>query len=116
MSHGMFVLAPTFTLETVAKVLLVSFLLLTGIPKLEVYAWFGVVLTLVNFLVYMTFFPATLSLVLELMYTSDGRPRWDVRQIIQSLPSEDGYSPAVHKVISPRESVVIRHLIFGSLL
>ena len=97
-SHGMFVLAPTFTLETIAKILLVSFGTLTGIPKVEAYAWFAVVLTFVNFVVYMTFFPAALSLILELMYTTDGRARWDVRQIIQSLPSEDGYSPAVHKV------------------
>ena len=94
----MFVLAPTFTLETIAKILLVSFGSLTGIPKVEVYAWFAVVLTFVNFIVYMTFYPAALSLILELMYSADGRARWDVRQIIQSLPSEDGYSPAVHKV------------------
>ena len=94
----MFVLAPTFTLETIAKILLVSFGSLTGIPKVEVYAWFAVVLTFVNFIVYMTFFPAALSLILELMYSTDGRARWDVRQIIQSLPSEDGHSPAVHKV------------------
>ena len=94
----MFVLAPTFTLETIAKILLVSFGALTGIPKVEAYAWFAVVLTFVNFVVYMTFFPAALSLILELMYSADGRARWDVRQIIQSLPSEEGYSPAVHKV------------------
>ena len=92
-------LAPTFTLETISKILLVSFGSLTGIPKVEVYAWFAVVLTFVNFIVYMTFFPAALSLILELMYSADGHPRWDVRQIIQSLPSEEGYSPAVHKVI-----------------
>jgi hydroxymethylglutaryl-CoA reductase (NADPH) len=94
----MFVLAPTFTLETIAKILLVSFGSFTGIPKVEVYAWFAVVLTFVNFIVYMTIYPAALSLILELMYSADGRARWDVRQIIQSLPSEDGYSPAVHKV------------------
>ena len=103
----MFVLAPTFTLETIAKVLLVSFGSLTGIPKVEAYAWFAVVLTSVNFVVYMTFFPAALSLILELMYSADGRARWDVRQIIQSLPKEDGYSPAVHKVIPTSENNTI---------
>ena len=105
-------LAPTFTLETIAKILLVSFGSLTGIPKVEAYAWFAVVLTFVNFVVYMTFFPAALSLILELMYTTDGRARWDVRQIIQSLPSEDGYSPAVHKVSCFIERYVstVRHI------
>ena len=98
-------LAPTFTLETIAKILLVSFGALTGIPKVEAYAWFAVVLTFVNFVVYMTFFPAALSLILELMYSADGRARWDVRQIIQSLPSEEGYSPAVHKV--PRLNITV---------
>ena len=52
---------------------------LTGIAKLEVYAWYAVIFNLVNFIVYMTFFPSGLSLILELMYCHDGRPRWNVK-------------------------------------
>merc|ERR1719376_1103400 len=85
-AHGMYVLAPTFTMDTMIKVMLMGVGSLTGIPKLEVYAWYAVVFNMVNFIVYMTFFPAGLRLVLELMYCTDGRPRWDVRQIIQTLP------------------------------
>ena len=52
---------------------------LTGIAKLEVYAWYAVIFNLVNFIVYMTFFPSGLSLILELMCCHDGRPRWNVK-------------------------------------
>jgi len=111
-AHGMYVLAPTFTMDTMIKVMLMGVGSLTGIPKLEVYAWYAVVFNMVNFIVYMTFFPAGLSLVLELMYCTDGRPRWDVRQIIQTLPSEDSTSPVVHKVkIVGIASLLILHIV-----
>lgn len=97
-ANGMYVLAPTFALDTVAKILLVSLGSLTGIHQLEVYSWYAVVSVMVNFLIYLTFYPAVLALVLELMYCTDGRPKWDVRQIINTLPGEDGQSPVVHRV------------------
>ena len=110
-AHGMYVLAPTFSLDTMIKVMLMGMGSLTGIPKLEVYAWYAVVFNMVNFIVYMTFFPSGLSLVLELMYCTDGRPRWDVRQIIQTLPSEDSPSPVVHKVkIVGTAALLILHI------
>ena len=61
------------------KVMLMGMGSLTGIAKVEVYAWYAVIFNLVNFIVYMTFFPAGLSLILELMYCHDGRPRWNVK-------------------------------------
>ena len=61
------------------QVMLMGMGSLTGIAKLEVYAWYAVIFNLVNFIVYMTFFPSGLSLILELMYCHDGRPRWNVK-------------------------------------
>ena len=46
----------------------------------------------------MSFFPAGLSLVIELMFNKAGRPTWDVKQIIKSLPSEEIQNPAVYRV------------------
>ncbi len=60
----------------------------------------------------MTFYPAGLSLILELMYTTDGRPGWDVRQIINTLPKEDSQSPVVHHVrVTATSMLIILHVI-----
>ena len=46
-----------------------------------------------------SFFPAGLSLVIELMFTKAGRPQWDVKQIIKSLPPEEPVqNPVVYRV------------------
>ena len=46
-----------------------------------------------------SFFPAGLSLVIELMFTKAGRPQWDVKQIIKSLPTEEPVqNPVVYRV------------------
>ena len=74
------------------QVMLMGMGSLTGIAKLEVYAWYAVIFNLVNFIVYMTFFPSGLSLILELMYCHDGRPRWNVKV--------STYTPAVKMQIN----------------
>merc|ERR1719447_1476419 len=47
---------------------------------------------------FMSFYPAGLSLVIELMFTKAGRPQWDVKQIIKSLPTEEIQNPVVYRV------------------
>ena len=44
-----------------------------------------------------SFFPAGLSLVIELMFTKAGRPQWDVKQIIKSLPTDEVQNPVVYR-------------------
>ena len=40
-----------------------------------------------------------MSLVIELMFTKAGRPQWDVKQIIKSLPTEEPVqNPVVYRV------------------
>lgn len=106
-AHGMFVLAPTLTLNTLSATLLMGTGSLTGFHRLEQLSQYAIVYNLVNFLVYVTFYPAGLSLILELMYGSDGRPQWDVRQIINTLPKEDSQSPVVHHVRVITTSVLV---------
>ena len=45
-----------------------------------------------------SFFPAGLSLVIELMFTKTGRPQcqWDVKQIIKSLPTDEVQNPVAY--------------------
>ena len=111
-AHGMFVLAPTLTLNTLAATLLMGTGSLTGFHRLELLSSYAIVYNLVNFLIYVTFYPAALSLVLELMYSADGRPQWDVRQIINTLPKEDSQSPVVHHVrVITTSLLVILHVL-----
>ena len=79
---------------------------LTGIAKLEVYAWYAVIFNLVNFIVYMTFFPSGLSLILELMYCHDGRPRWNVKVSIYT-PVKMQINSVVEWALSPSITYVV---------
>ena len=45
-----------------------------------------------------SFFPAGLSLVIELMFTKAGRPQWDVKQIIKSLPTDEVQNPVAYRL------------------
>ncbi|CAL7946381.1 unnamed protein product [Xylocopa violacea] len=65
-ARGMSLLGPTITLDTLVETLLIGIGSLSGVRRLEIlcsFACFGVV---VNYIVFMTFYPACLSLILEL--------------------------------------------------
>jgi len=95
---GMAQLGPVCTFETVGKVLLVGLCGLTHYTRLEQLATYAVITVIVDFLIFMSFYPAGLSLVIELMFTKAGRPQWDNKQIIKSLPLEDSHNPVVYRV------------------
>jgi len=95
---GMAQLGPAMTFETLGKVLLVGLCGLTNYKRLELLAIYAVITVVVDFLIFMSFFPAGLSLVIELMFNKAGRPQWDVKQIIKSLPTEEKQNPVVYRV------------------
>merc|ERR550517_2221548 len=98
---GMAQLGPAMTFETVGKILLVGLCGLTHYKRLELLAVYAITTVIVDFLIFMSFFPAGLSLVIELMFTKAGRPQWDVKQIIKSLPTETEppvQNPVVYRV------------------
>jgi len=95
---GMAQLGPAVTFETVGKILLVGLCGLTHYKRLELLAVYAITTVIVDFLIFMSFFPAGLSLVIELMFTKAGRPQWDVKQIIKSLPTEEIQNPVVYRV------------------
>ena len=113
-ANGMYVLGPTLALDTVAGTLLFSLLgLQLGFQKLEIYAWYAIISVWVNMMTFITFYPSGLSIALNLMLVSDGRPIWNVREIINSLPNEEGRSPSVHKVTVISTTVLlIFHIIW----
>ena len=64
-ARGIQVLGPTLTLDTAVEVLVIGTGGFSGIPLLELICCFGCVSLIVNYIVFMTLFPAGLCLVLE---------------------------------------------------
>ncbi|OBS76991.1 hypothetical protein A6R68_16565 [Neotoma lepida] len=63
---------------------------LTGVRQLEIMCCFGCMSVLANYFVFMTFFPACVSLVLELSRESrEGRPIWQLSHFARVLEEEE---------------------------
>uniref|UniRef100_A0A2M4CHW6 3-hydroxy-3-methylglutaryl coenzyme A reductase n=1 Tax=Anopheles darlingi TaxID=43151 RepID=A0A2M4CHW6_ANODA len=67
-ARGMEVLGPAISLDTLVETLVIGVGTLSGVPRLEVLSGFAVLSALVNYVVFMTFYPACLSLILELAH------------------------------------------------
>ena len=68
-ARGMSLLGPSITLDTLVGVLLIGIGSLSGVKRLEVLCGFACLGVLVNYAVFMTFYPACLSLILEVFYS-----------------------------------------------
>lgn len=60
------VLGPAISLDTLVETLLIGVGTLSGVQRLEALCGFAVLSVIVNYIVFMTFYPACLSLVLDL--------------------------------------------------
>uniref|UniRef100_A0A6Q2Z5T7 3-hydroxy-3-methylglutaryl-coenzyme A reductase n=1 Tax=Esox lucius TaxID=8010 RepID=A0A6Q2Z5T7_ESOLU len=84
-ARGMAVLGPTFTLDALVECLVIGVGTMSGVRQLEIMCCFGCMSVLANYFVFMTFFPACVSLVLELSRESqEGHPIWQLSHF--SLP------------------------------
>ncbi|KAJ3639685.1 hypothetical protein Zmor_003029 [Zophobas morio] len=70
-ARGMAVLGPTITLDTIVETLVIGVGTLSGVHRLEMLSYFACLSVLVNYIVFMTFYPACLSLILELSRTTN---------------------------------------------
>lgn len=68
-ARGMSLLGPAITLDTLVETLLISIGSLSGIRRLEILCTFACLGVIVNYIVFMTFYPACLSLILEVQLT-----------------------------------------------
>lgn len=64
-ARGMSTLGPSLTLDTLVETLAIGMGTISGLPRLEEVSYFSCMTILVNYVVFMTFFPAALSLALE---------------------------------------------------
>nr|XP_061800236.1 3-hydroxy-3-methylglutaryl-coenzyme A reductase-like [Nerophis lumbriciformis] len=93
-SQGMAILGPTFTLDALVECLVIGIGTMSGVPQLEIMCCFGCMSVLANYFVFMTFFPACVSLVLELsMESREGRPVWQMSHLAHVLAEEEHNKP-----------------------
>ncbi|XP_034457762.1 3-hydroxy-3-methylglutaryl-coenzyme A reductase-like isoform X1 [Hippoglossus hippoglossus] len=93
-SQGMAILGPTFTLDALVECLVIGIGTMSGVPQLEIMCCFGCMSVLANYFVFMTLFPACVSLVLELSRESrEGRPIWQLSHFAHVLAEEEDNKP-----------------------
>lgn len=93
-SKGMGVLGPTFTLDALVECLVIGIGTMSEVPQLEIMCCFGCMSVLANYFVFMTFFPACVSLVLELSRESrEGRPVWQLSHFARVMAEEEDNKP-----------------------
>ncbi|XP_044147858.1 3-hydroxy-3-methylglutaryl-coenzyme A reductase-like [Bufo gargarizans] len=93
-ARGMAILGPTFTLDALVECLVIGVGTMSGVRQLEIMCCFGCMSILANYIAFMTFFPACVSLVLELSRESrEGRPIWQLTQFGNVLEEEEDNKP-----------------------
>ncbi|XP_061673397.1 3-hydroxy-3-methylglutaryl-coenzyme A reductase-like isoform X3 [Syngnathoides biaculeatus] len=93
-ARGMALLGPTFTLDALVECLVIAVGTMSGVRQLEIMCCFGCMSILANYFVFMTFFPACVSLVLELSRESHvGHPIWQLSHFSQVLEKEQDNKP-----------------------
>lgn len=89
-ARGMAVLGPTFTLDALVECLVIGVGTMSGVRQLEIMCCFGCMSVLANYFVFMTFFPACVSLVLELSRENqEGHPIWQLSHFSRVMEEED---------------------------
>lgn len=95
-ARGMALLGPTITLDTLVEALVISVGTLSGVRRIEMLCYYAIMSVLVNYIVFMSFYPACLSLILELSRSEQDteRPVWYFKsaEFVKAL-KEEGKKP-----------------------
>lgn len=97
-ARGVSILGPTITLDTIVETLVISVGTLSGVHRLEMLSYFACMTVIVNYIIFMTVFPAFLSLILELGRVSNfyGDERIGVMKML--LEENEKSNPVVQRV------------------
>lgn len=98
-ARGMAVLGPTFTLDAMVECLVIGVGTMSGVRQLEIMCGFGCMSVLANYFVFMTFFPACVSLVLELSREiHGGHPIWQLSHFSRVMEEDNKPNPVTQRV------------------
>ncbi|XP_050315651.1 3-hydroxy-3-methylglutaryl-coenzyme A reductase-like [Anthonomus grandis grandis] len=97
-ARGVSALGPTLTLDTIVETLVIGVGTLSGVHRLEMLSYFACLSVIVNYVIFMTFYPACLSLMLELarVHNYYGENELKVREKL--LKENEKANPAVQRV------------------
>ncbi|XP_060536266.1 3-hydroxy-3-methylglutaryl-coenzyme A reductase-like [Cylas formicarius] len=97
-ASGVSILGPTITLDTIVETLVIGVGTLSGVRRLEMLSYFACLSAIVNYAIFMTFYPACLSLMLELARISNfyGENQQMVKKKL--LEENEKANPAVQRV------------------
>lgn len=73
-ARGMSILGPSLTLDTMVEMLAIGVGTLSGVQRMEYLCYLACMSVAVNYIIFMTFFPACLSLALEVSTVVSGEP------------------------------------------
>ncbi|KAI1301191.1 3-hydroxy-3-methylglutaryl-coenzyme A reductase [Halotydeus destructor] len=99
-ARGMSILGPSLTLDTMVETLAIGVGTLSGVKRMEDLSYLACLSVIVNYIIFMTFFPACLSLALELSHSQEGKPVWQFSSLAKVLQveSEQAPNPVIQRV------------------
>ncbi|XP_055877025.1 3-hydroxy-3-methylglutaryl-coenzyme A reductase-like isoform X2 [Biomphalaria glabrata] len=88
--RGMAIIGPSITLDAIVETLAIGVGTLSGVKQLETMCCFGCLSVIANYLAFMTFYPACLSLVLEISRDrNQGKPLQQLQMLAKVLQKEE---------------------------
>nr|QYV43153.1 HMGR1 [Colaphellus bowringi] len=97
-ARGVSVLGPTITLDTIVETLVIGVGTLSGVHRLEILSYFACLSVIVNYIIFMTFYPACLSLMLELGRVTEFYGEEQAHMTNMLLEDNEKSNPAVQRV------------------
>lgn len=97
-ARGVAVLGPTITLDTIVETLVIGVGTLSGVQRLEMLSYFACLSVIVNYIILLTFYPACLSLMLDISKITDfyKEEQGVLNNVI--VDEKDKSNPAVQRV------------------
>ncbi|XP_076443299.1 3-hydroxy-3-methylglutaryl-coenzyme A reductase-like isoform X2 [Babylonia areolata] len=87
---GMAVIGPAITLDAIVETLAIGVGTLSGVKQLETMCCFGCLSVMANYLAFLTFYPACLSIILEVSRErNQGKPLKQLQQLAKILQAEE---------------------------
>ncbi|KAG5670457.1 hypothetical protein PVAND_000720 [Polypedilum vanderplanki] len=102
-ARGMEILGPAISLDTMVEALVIGVGTLSGVQRLEVLSGFAVMSVIVNYVVFMTFYPACLSLTLDLSRNCSGNKAVAVNANTETTEKQKIRDPSLIRALSEED-------------
>lgn len=100
-ARGMEMLGPTISLNTLVEALVIGVGTLSGVQRLEVLSGFAVISVIVNYVVFMTFYPACIALTMDL--SMNGKNSTVATPVETTSEQEEKRDPSLIRALSEED-------------